>query len=121
MKNKPTPVIESKPIKFSGDLKAFEQGQLCYVVARRFEGKGAVKLILHEAKLGNPHPDTPGYNAGYGYGCFRTWVISPGTLTGLSKSHCKAESARINGKLGGRPTNARKAEQKAQSEKIPTP
>jgi hypothetical protein len=31
-------------------LKPFKEGVLCFVVARRYKGKGPYKLILHEAR-----------------------------------------------------------------------
>jgi hypothetical protein len=86
---------KEKPINFSGALKDFEEGQLCYVVARRYKGKGPVRLLLHEAKACGKDS--------FGYGHMRCWIVSPGTLMGSATSDRKAEAARKNGKKGGRP------------------
>lgn len=75
-------------------LKPFEEGQLCFVVIRKYQGKGVPKIIMHEAKL------TEG---GFGYGAFRTWVVSPATLMGMSRSRLRAKASKINGAKGGRP------------------
>lgn len=78
------------------DLKPFEVGQLCFVVIRKFQGKGTPKIIMHEAK-----PTT----GGFGYGAFRTWIVSPATLMGMSRSRARAKASKINGAKGGRPRN----------------
>jgi hypothetical protein len=76
------------------DLKPFDEGQLCFVVIRPFQGKGAPKIIMHEAK-----PEA----GGFGYGAFRTWVVSPATLMGMTRSNARAKASKINGAKGGRP------------------
>lgn len=76
-------------------LKEFEEGQLCYVVLRNFQGEGPLRLILHAADSTE--------NKGFAYGAGKTWVISPGTMMGLSISERKKMAARLNGKKGGRP------------------
>lgn len=83
----------------STDLKPFENGQLCFVVLRNFQGKGPFRWILHEA-------DTIGCDSGsfsFGGGSGKTWVISPASMMGLSTSARKKMSSRLNGKKGGRP------------------
>lgn len=95
MSNIPT-VTVSRPINFRGALKDFKQGQLCFVVARRYLGKGSVRLILHKAELSGP-------NAAYGYGCFGHWIVSAGSLMGVATSDAKAKSSAKNGRKGGRP------------------
>ncbi len=78
------------------DVKTFETGQLCYVVLRRHKGKGAVKLILHEARAEGKDS--------FFYGSMRHWVVSPATLLGMSKSSKKKSASIKNGSKGGRPT-----------------
>lgn len=86
----------SKPINFTGALKDFEEGQLCYVTARRYQGKGPVKILLHEAQ---PTPE-----GGFGYGHSRCWGLSPGSLIAHNRDTLKAQLAsRLNGQKGGRP------------------
>lgn len=91
---------KSRPIKFSGALKEFEQGVLCFVVARRYQGVGSVRLILHRAQA-------VGEDA-FGYGADGHYVVSPGTLTGMGMSPAKQAAARANGVKGGRPKGGRK-------------
>lgn len=79
-------------------LEAFEEGQLCYVVLRKYKGNGVPTLILHEAKL------LPGEDS-FGYGAFRHWVVSPSKLLGMATSDKKSKSSAKNGKKGGRPKN----------------
>jgi len=86
---------KEKPMKFSGSLKDFEDGQLCFVIARRYKGKGPVKLLLHEARAAGKDS--------FGYGHLRCWLVSPGSLIGSAQSEKKAAAARRNGKKGGRP------------------
>ncbi len=96
----PSSATLEKPIRFRGVLRDFKEGQLCFVVARRYLGKGPVKLILHAAKLGG------GGNrqASFGYGAFGHWVVSPGSLVGEPRSAAQIRAARINGaKSKGRP------------------
>jgi hypothetical protein len=88
-------VVKEKPMRLSGALKDFEKGVLCFVVARRYGGKGPVKLILHVAVA-------EGLNS-YGYGAFGHYVVAPGTLMGMSTSREKREAAAFNGRKGGRP------------------
>lgn len=82
------------------NLKPFESGVLCFVVLRKYCGKGKPVLIMHEAKSDS-----------YGYGAFRTWTTQVGATIdrnaaaaalgaagGASKSPAKIEAARRNGK-----------------------
>jgi hypothetical protein len=91
----PSSVIP-KPIKFTGLLSDFDGGQLCFVVARRYRGRGPVKIIMHRAAI-----DVP--DAGFFYGHLGHYVVSAGTLMGSSRSPAKTAAARINGAKGGRP------------------
>ncbi len=88
-----------KPIKFTGLLSDFKDGQLCFVVARRYQGKGPVKLILHRAFVCKP-------DNGFGYGHLGAYIVSPASLMGSSKSPAKTAAARLNGVKGGRPKTA---------------
>lgn len=88
-----------KPIDFKGCLADFAQPVLCAVVARRYEGTGPIRLILHEAHV------TP--EGGFGYGHARHWNVGIGTLLGGINSESRKEAARINGKKGGRKPNTR--------------
>jgi hypothetical protein len=83
------------PVKSAGLLADFKDGQLCFVVARRYQGKGPVKLILHQADVME--------SGGFGYGHRGCYIVSPGTLLGASVSPKKTIAARINGAKGGRP------------------
>lgn len=87
-----------RPINFTGALSDFKYGVLCQVIAVRYQGKGPVKLILHEATI--IEDDGPG---SYGYGIGRHWTVSPASLMGASTSEKKATASRRNGKLGGAP------------------
>lgn len=82
-------------MKLSGALKEFEAGVLCFVVARRYQGVGPVKLILHRAQALGPEQ--------FGYGADGHYVVSPGTLMGMGASPAKQAAARVNGTKGGRP------------------
>lgn len=95
MENIPSSPIAERPIKFSGALKDFEAGVLCFVVARRYQGKGPVRLILHVAK--SEH---------FSFGAFGHYLVSPGTLAAFAKTEKKTAAARANGKKGGRPKKA---------------
>jgi hypothetical protein len=88
-----------KPIHFSGCLADFSEGRLCFVIARRYQGKGPIRLILHEAAV-NPE-------GGFGYGHGQHWTVGPGTLMGGIDSAKRAQAARANGKKGGRPQKTR--------------
>ena len=93
-----------RPIKFSEAIKDFEKGQFCYVVARRFQGKGSVKLILYESSpVGTSWFDTLLEEPCGPYVYGKTWVVLPGTLSGMCRSDKKAASSRKNGIKGGRP------------------
>lgn len=48
----------------------FEYGVLCFVVRRRYRGKGKPILIMHEAKMVSVSKKI----GGFGYGVFRTWT-----------------------------------------------
>lgn len=96
----PSGATLEKPIRFRGVLRDFKDGQLCFVIARRYLGKGPVKLILHKAELSRSQP---GHPASFGYGAFGHWVVSPGSLLG-ERTDAQARAARINGaKSKGRP------------------
>lgn len=47
--------------------EVFEDGQLCYVVKRKYKGKGKPVLIMHEARL----VDKEG---AFGYGTGKAWL-----------------------------------------------
>lgn len=83
---------KEKPVVLRGIMKDFAEGQLCYVVARRYKGRGPVRLLLHKA-----HADS------FGYGAFGCYIVSPATLMGSSTSDKKAAASKKNGRLGGRP------------------
>lgn len=83
---------KEKPVVLRGVMKDFAGGQLCYVVARRYKGKGPVRLLLHKAKADS-----------FCYGAFGCYLVSPATLMGSATSDRKSNAARKNGKLGGRP------------------
>jgi hypothetical protein len=51
------------------NLQPFIDGQLCYVVYRRFKGQGPYKLILHSAQLTQKSKFT--------YGSGPCWVVEP--------------------------------------------
>lgn len=87
---------KTRPIKFSGAPKDFDQGVLCFVVARRYQGKGPVRLIMHRAVAG-PSPGS------FGYGADGHYIVSPATLMGSARSDAKAAAAIRNGRRGGRP------------------
>lgn len=93
----PSSATLEKPIRFRGVLRDFKEGQLVFAIARRYLGKGPVKLILHKVELPKP-------NRGFGYGAFGHWVVSPGSLVGEPRSAAQIRAARENGaKSKGRP------------------
>ena len=53
----------------SKNLEAFQEGQLCYVVLRKYQGEGEPVLILHEADAIE--------NNSFAYGAGRHWVLKP--------------------------------------------
>jgi hypothetical protein len=87
--------FKEKPMRLRGALKDFEEGMLCWVVARRHQGRGPVKLLLHVAVAEG--------RDSFAFGSFGCYVVEPGTLMGLSTSREKAAAAAFNGRKGGRP------------------
>lgn len=71
-------------IPSSHRLSPFEEGVLCFVVLRKYQGTGTPVLILHEAKADN-----------FGYGAFRTWT------TRTSATMQRQDHAAALGSLGG--------------------
>lgn len=92
---RPTPATSDEPMMLAGAIKDFEEGVLCYVVARRYRGHGPVKLILHVAVADGRDR--------FGYGIFGHYVVDPATLMGMSTSERKSAAAILNGRKGGRP------------------
>lgn len=87
-----------KTLKKGYDLNHFaKDGQLCWVVFRRYEDKGKPRLILHEATA------IPSPTGGFSYGAGKHWVVSAGTLMGMCRSKAKSAASRKNGKKGGEP------------------
>jgi hypothetical protein len=66
--NKTNPIKGRKASKPS-----FKKGVLCYVVLRKYQGKGRPVLIMHEAKSDH-----------YGYGAFNTWIARPSGVRKIS-------------------------------------
>lgn len=96
--NPPVPLsiaAPEKPIDFKGVLSDFSEGQFCFVVARRYQGTGPIRLILHEAA---PTPE-----GGFGYGHGKHWTVGIGSLLGGIDSERRRQAARENGKKGGKP------------------
>lgn len=54
--------------RINGNLEAFEEGQLCYIVKRKYKGKGKPVLILHEATINTTSPIS------FIYGGGKTWL-----------------------------------------------
>jgi hypothetical protein len=72
----PTP-YRGKPIKYSSykdtqgkTLIKMKKGVLCYAVLRRYKGKGAPRIILHEVTLFEA-------THGFGYGGKEHYVFKP--------------------------------------------
>lgn len=57
--------MKSFPANKYKHLKPFEEGVLCFVVARDYKGHGEHKLILHEARL---------CENGFAYGAGSCWA-----------------------------------------------
>ena len=72
-------------------FRPFKEGVLCFVVLRKYQGKGRPVLILHRAKAKE-----------FGYGAFGAWTAP---LVGIKDRSTAAEI----GALGGKSKSAKKS------------